>query len=167
MKRQPLQLPLYCNISEETRSRETTQPGMVQAFEWKPKKSRNVYPLHCDSTILVSGLVTYCMLSVLLNWSDASSGSPGRQSELIWRPHSPPTATPKYSRILFHLVPGGKQLIWVWFLLLLIQALSGWLHEARQPFARQRPALGGNQKRKGGGNDRNKTWPAKSFKSQE
>lgn len=34
------------------------------------KKSSIVCPLRCDSTVLVSGLVTYCMMSVLFNWSE-------------------------------------------------------------------------------------------------
>ena len=36
------------------------------------KKSSIVYPLRRDSTVLVSGLVTYCMMSVLLNCSEVN-----------------------------------------------------------------------------------------------
>lgn len=91
-------------------------------------------------TALVSGLVTYCMLSVRLNWSEVSfacGSSPIQWCKLVWRPYPPPTATQAHSRVLSHLLPIGKQLFWVWFHLFFIQALSGRLHEARQPFARQ------------------------------
>lgn len=77
------------------------------------------------------------MMSVLLNCSEVNFLFFFFKRGGVWRPHPPPTATPKHPRVLFHLLPGGKQLLWVWLLLLVIRALSGRLHEARQTFARQ------------------------------
>lgn len=95
-------------------------------------------------TALVSGLVTYCMLSVRLNWSEVSftcGSSPIQWCKLVWRTYPPPIATQAHPRVLFHLLPIGKQLFWVWFHLFFIQALSGRLHETRQSFACQWLAL--------------------------
>lgn len=65
---------------------------------------------------------------------------PGPTEALASSPQPLPTATSK------QLLPRAKELCRVQVILVLVQALSGGLHEASQPFARQRLALRGNKR---------------------
>lgn len=141
-------------------SREKQQERKAKA--WCRPLSRNLrrvalfilYAATALSWCQVWWLIAWCRSS--WNWSEVifkRAGGPGQQSRLVWRPHPPPAATPERPRVLFHLLSGGKRLFRLWFLLLLVQALSGGLHEARQAFARQRLALVGGRESEAGEGD--------------
>lgn len=75
VKRRPLSAAIF-NMSgdsgEKQRERNDRARRGHGAFSSRNllKKSSIVFPLRCDSTVLVSGPVTYCMMSVLFNWSE-------------------------------------------------------------------------------------------------
>lgn len=90
LKVKPLQPP-YSNMCVDGTEKQSDNKAWRGAGFWVER--RLFFPLHCDSTVLVSGLVTYCMLSVLFNRSEVSFKHGGSLG-LFWRHHLPPKATP-------------------------------------------------------------------------